>query len=268
MSAGIDCLLLKGTAHYAEGLAPATRRILGDVDILVRPRTVMAASDRLLEAGWSGNICDDLQRRLSINLRKGEFGQIDLHRSVFHFCRRDPDLDADLWEKARPARLAGKPVLVPSPADSIVISIAHGLTDGLFGDWALDVGYRGGVHQIDWDSVVHIADRRGIASYVLAGLTYIKSLGVEIPQSILSGLHAARSTRGEKLKYIANTTGRKYWCDTLEQESVSYRLQKRVVNAFIWRLGKRIDQLANTLLPRHEYLYWGASWDYLGNENF
>src|SRR5262245_49750713 len=52
-SAGIHCLLFKGAANYAEGLGPATRRIMGDIDILVPLEAAVAASDRLYEAGWS-----------------------------------------------------------------------------------------------------------------------------------------------------------------------------------------------------------------------
>jgi hypothetical protein len=66
---------------------------MGDVDILVPPEAVVAASDRLCEAGWSADgqppeiVRYDVQRRISKNFRKGEFGEIDLHRSVFHFSR-------------------------------------------------------------------------------------------------------------------------------------------------------------------------------------
>ena len=91
-SAGIDCLLFKGAANYAEGLAPATRRIMGDVDILVPPEAVVAASDRLCEAGWSAEggqppeiVRHDVQRRISTNFRNGEFGDIDLHRQRLSF---------------------------------------------------------------------------------------------------------------------------------------------------------------------------------------
>ena len=215
-SAGIDCLLFKGAANYAEGLALATRRIMCDVDILVPPEAVVAASDRLCEAGWSADgqppeiVRHEVQRRISTNFRKGEFGAIDLHRSVFHFSRRVRELDASLWEKARPARLAGRPVLVPSPADSVVISIAHGVING-DGDWAMDVAYRVSACQVDWDRVVDIADRRGLVPPVLSGLTYVKTLGVDIPQSILDRLHETRPTPGEYLKYLADTLGRKYW---------------------------------------------------------
>ena len=65
--------------------------------------------------------------QISANYLKGEFGDIDLHRHLFHFSRRDRELDADLWENARPGSLAGRCVLIPNLADSIVVSVVHGM---------------------------------------------------------------------------------------------------------------------------------------------
>jgi len=44
--AGIACMLIKGAAYYAEGLGAATRRVLSDIDILVRPNTPPERSRR------------------------------------------------------------------------------------------------------------------------------------------------------------------------------------------------------------------------------
>src|SRR6476660_9737198 len=52
-SAGIEFLLLKGAANYAEGMAPATRRIMGDVDVLIPLDFMSAATNALIKAGWS-----------------------------------------------------------------------------------------------------------------------------------------------------------------------------------------------------------------------
>lgn len=238
--AGIDFLLLKGAAHYAEGLAPATRRIMGDVDILVPPDATGAASDQLSKVGWScrSRTSDNFRRqlRISLNLRHGEFGDVDVHHQVFHFSRRNSDLDESLWRNARPARLAGMPVRVPSPADSIVISIAHGMRTG-DGDWAMDVGHRSKASQVEWDQVADIAERRGLVPHVFWGLSYLETLGAQIPASILTRLSEARSPLGEHLKYCA---------DTLRRKNVSKRLRKVV------------DRAAHRRLPRDKYQYAGG----------
>lgn len=242
-SVGIKFLLFKGAAHYAEGLASATRRIMGDVDILVLPEAVVAASDRLCETGWSskgGYSPETLRRRVQIKLGgedylKGEFGEIDLHFQVFYFARRDRELDASLWENACPARFAGRPVLVPSPADSIVISIADGVRSGE-GDWAMDIAYRIRTCQIEWDRVAYIADRRGLVPFVLSGLTYLRSLGCDIPQSTLDCLRDARPSAGEYLKYWD------FWI--------------RGMNApHTHKLRMGVKWLAHALLPQDRYQY-------------
>jgi hypothetical protein len=238
-NAGINCLLLKGAAYYAEGLAPARRRIMGDIDILVPPDTVIMANNRLREAGWSGKHVESFVRdeaQISANYLKGEFGDIDLHRHIFHFCRRDRELDVALWENAREARLAGRRVLMPSVADNIVISVAHGIGNG-DGDWAIDVDYFARKHQVEWDRVAYIADRRGLVPAVLAGLTYLKTLGSDIPQFALDTLRTARPTVGEYLKYFDLTLLRE------TRDTVPSRL----VNG--------AHRIANPLLPRDQYQY-------------
>jgi hypothetical protein len=216
----------------------------GDVDILVLPESTAAASDRLCEAGWLAKrgespeiVGRKSQVRIGTDYRKGEFGWIDLHRHVFHFSRRDRELDAALWENARTARLGGRPILIPSPADSIVISITHGVRSG-DGDWAIDVAYRIRASQIAWDKVAYIADRRGLVPYILSGLTYLRTLGVDVPQSVLDCLHAKRPTTGEYLKY---------WVETLRREGVPNRVRKAVN-----RIAK---MLFPTLLPPDRYEY-------------
>ena len=221
-------------------MAPATRRIMGDVDVLVPLDSIGAASDILSRTGWTARpkAIDHFNRRLrmSLNFRYPEYGDVDLHHQVFHFSRRNRDLDEDLWLNARPARLMGVPVRVPSIADSIVISIAHGMRTG-DGDWAIDVGYRTSAGQVDWDEVVNIAERRGLARHALAGLAYLKTLGCTIPESALERLSRAHSPLGEHLKYYADTMRRK-------------QMPKKI--------RKVVDRAANRLLPRDRYLYSGG----------
>jgi hypothetical protein len=61
---------------------------MGDVDILVPREARPAAIRSLVEAGWSVGGQSSIQN-FSVNFRKGEFGEADLHRDVFHFSRRN-----------------------------------------------------------------------------------------------------------------------------------------------------------------------------------
>src|SRR5262249_5402151 len=85
--AGIPCMLIKGAAHYAEGLGAATRRALSDIDVLVRPEHAIGAIEALVAGGWSGTFGESAaylrtvaELRISSNLLKGRYGEIDVHR--------------------------------------------------------------------------------------------------------------------------------------------------------------------------------------------
>ena len=76
-------------------------------------------------------------------------------------------------------------VLVPSGEDSILISLASGV-GGNSGDWAIDVGHRISVSSLDWDRIVDMTVRRGLVPTALSGLTYLRSLGVTVPERAIS----------------------------------------------------------------------------------
>ncbi|HEU0290284.1 MAG TPA: nucleotidyltransferase family protein [Burkholderiales bacterium] len=211
--ANIPCLLFKGGADYAEGFAPATRRIMGDVDVLVRPGDVVRATDVLCASGWESSSGESPQYlralvpvRASTNFRRGRFGDIDLHRVAYHFSKRDTELDAALWSRAREVLFAGKKVLVPSGEDSILISLASGV-GGNSGDWAIDVGHRISVCSLDWDRIVDMTLRRGLVPAALSGLTYLRSLGLTVPEAAITRLSALHVPVAEWLKYWSNIRG-------------------------------------------------------------
>ena len=238
--AGIACLLFKGGADYAEGLAPATRRIMGDVDVLVHHDDVVRATDVLCQSGWESSSGESLQYlrqlapvRASTNFRRGRFGDIDLHRVAFHFSKRDAELDASLWGRARPVLFAGKKVLVPSGEDSILISLASGV-GGNSGDWAIDVGHRISVSSLDWDRIVETTARRGLVPTALSGLTYLRSLGMAVPEQAITRLSALHIPTAEWLKYWSNIRG----------HGRRRGLTKKVINS-----------IADLGLPRRSYDY-------------
>jgi hypothetical protein len=202
---------------------------------------IVAASDRLCETGWSskkGYSHETLHRRVQIKLGgedfvKGDFGEVDLHFETYYFTKRGTKLEASVWNSARPASFAGRSVLVPSPAESVVIGIADGIRSGE-GDWAIDIFHRNITCPIEWDDVAQITVERGLVPFVLSGLTYLKSLGCQIPQSALDVLDEARPTAGEYVKY---------WDFRLRRKGVPHRLRMKV------------QRLAHKLLPLERYKY-------------
>jgi hypothetical protein len=212
---GIPFIVFKGGAFQAENLSTANRRVMGDVDVLVHPKNAFAALDALHRGGWeatNGESVEYLRRlatiRLNGNFRKGSHGNIDLHVSPFHYSRRDGSLDEDLWRRALPARLAGWPVHVPDPTDSMLIVLAHA-TESANGDWTADVATRIREQAIDWDRLVETANRRGIVPACLAGLSYLSlRIGVPVPDDALLSLSALKVPVAQRLKYWSNVRDR------------------------------------------------------------
>jgi hypothetical protein len=239
--AGIPFIVFKGGALHGESFAPSSRRIMGDVDLLVRPENAPVAIGVLTEAGWSsvngespGYLRRVAQIRISGNYRKGQRGEIDLHSTPFHYTRIDKDADEMLWRHSREVRLAMRTVLIPDATDALVIDLAHGsLSDG--GDWAVDIDMRIAHQEIDWDRLTETALRRGLVPTCLAGLLYMrKALEAPIPDRLLSVLLRAPVTLGEWLKY---------WSNVREREARSL-------------VEKAVNRVANKLLDQKTYSYY------------
>ncbi|WP_029075030.1 nucleotidyltransferase family protein [Kaistia adipata] len=209
--AGVPFLVFKGGAQYAEGLAISPRRVMGDIDILIRLDDAGRTLDALKLGEWlpvSGDSFAFLRRlaaaRLRGNFRKGPNGEIDLHVTPFHFSRDAERLDAALWSRAQTARLALHPVLVPDPTDSMLLLLAHA-AEGTGGDWAIDAATRIERQKIDWNRLAETADERGLVPACRAGLGYLsEGLGVPVPAHVTADLASLRASPAERLKYWSN----------------------------------------------------------------
>jgi len=232
---GVPFIVFKGGAQYAEELAAATRRIMGDVDILVPPERAVAALDALQAEGWEASNGESFEllrslagTRLSGNFRKGLQGEIDLHISPFHFSRIDPALDREFWSRSRTARLALKAVRVPDPTDSLLLLLAHSATSES-GDWAMDIATRIARQQIDWQRLARDASRRGLVPVCRSGLAYLAGeLALPIPQAAFAELDRHPASLAERLKFWSNIRDR-----------AERGLVEKAVNRFADRLLRR-----------------------------
>ena len=210
--AGVPFIVFKGGAQYAEGLAVSPRRVMGDIDVLIQKRDSAQALEALEASGWlavGGEsfafLRQALPARLRVNFRKGQYGEIDLHVSPFHFARSTQALEEALWARARPANLALRPVLVPDPTDSMLLLLAHG-AEGGGGDWAIDAATRMARQQIDWDRLMATAEQRGLVPAARDGIAYLKEgVGLAVPAQVRAGLAQARVSGAERLKHWSNT---------------------------------------------------------------
>jgi hypothetical protein len=235
--AGIPFIVFKGGALHAEGFGPSCRRILGDVDLLVHHESAEGAIDALTRGGWSsvnGESATYLRRlarvRISGNYRKGRHGDVDLHITPFHFSKSGKALEDALWQRARPNDLALRSVLIPDPADAIVISLAHAPLSSS-GDWAVDIVTRIANQAIDWDELVGIAMERALVPSCLAGLRYLHdALEVAVPATALAALSEARVGTAVWLKFASNVSDRR-------NRPLTHKAINRVADHLLGRLG-------------------------------
>ena len=121
LAKNVDLMLIKGAARLAEDAANFRGRAAYDIDIVVRPEESVRTLDILAADGWAANkgvstqyLREHLLSIRSINMLKGEFGDIDLHVCPFLPGQGDASDDAALWKRSVPATLIDIPVRIPA----------------------------------------------------------------------------------------------------------------------------------------------------------
>jgi len=194
---GIEMLLIKGACRLALQKAASKQRAACDIDVVVRPEQMLAAFDILVAHHWTpspGTSSKYLRERLSstrsINLFKGNWGDIDLHSQPFHPGQGGAEDDARLWAAARAAMLGAVPVRVPCAEDRIALAVAHGALDGhTHSDWLVDCAAILQDEPVDWQLLDDILSSRRITVPAAVAFLYLKSeLGFDIPETFLSNL--------------------------------------------------------------------------------
>ena len=202
--AGHEMLLIKGAACLASGAAASKQRVAYDIDLVVRPEFMAPVFDILVDEDWTpspGTTCQYIREHLastrSINLFKGNWGDIDLHRQPFHPGQGGSIEDAQLWETSQPAKLNGVPVRIPSSEDRVALAIAHGGLDGhAHSDWLVDCATILQGESIDWQRLGKtILSRRSAVSAAITFQYLHERLGFEIPSDFMQTLATSASSQ-------------------------------------------------------------------------
>lgn len=180
-NAGIETLVLKGTALATRYYGDLGVRPMGDVDILVRPEHRARATAILAREGWSP-LHPDFERhagaRHAENFADRTGGEIDLHWQALAL----PGGDDETWGAALPTDVAHQRTKVPGPADQLLHVCVHGaLLERVAGArWIADAltVIRYGV---DWDRLVEQAIERRLTVVASAALGL---LAREFPESV------------------------------------------------------------------------------------
>jgi Uncharacterised nucleotidyltransferase len=177
---GIAAMPYKGPSLAVSVYGNLGLRQFADLDILIRKADVAAATEVLLDLGFSAHFKiseDQLERfiRLSyVRLFQRNSGKqiVELHWGIApHFFGFEPDIDA-LWADLTTINLSGQPVLSPSPELLLLLLCVHGAKDGwerlewLCGVAELVRNYP----DLDWDVVFSLARSTGSTRMLAVGL--------------------------------------------------------------------------------------------------
>jgi len=196
--AGIPVIVLKG-AYLAEAVyGDVAVRPMCDVDLMVRRADLPGAQETLLGLGGASEHASDIEWccRTSAHLPAVVISGlvIEIHWTIVAPIGPVSVDVAGLWDRARPASIAGVDVLALSPEDLLLhlclsASCRNGLTGGLrpFSDIVEAVArYRG---EMDWVQVAVRAHEWGGARYVGLTLQLARNMfGAEVPNDVLERL--------------------------------------------------------------------------------
>lgn len=207
-TSGTPCVLLKGAAYVAQGLAMADGRMPADVDAMV-PRAALDAVERsLVEAGWQFDKTDPYDQRYYRDwshelppLRSpGQALELDLHHTILPpLGRLKPDTPA-LFAAA--VRIDGSPFSVLCPADQTLLAAAHLFQDsdctdrlrdlvdidGLLRAFASGSGY--------WTQLVEHARRHQLGRPLWYATVFARAwLATPIPADTIAAIDAFRPPR-------------------------------------------------------------------------
>lgn len=204
IEAGIPVVFIKGAAMIAAaGGRLGLRRII-DVDVIVPEAEAERAVATLKAAGYREKCPTGLPPAFGLHHAwtciATNGSELDLHWWAY----KTPGDDQSLFETARPATLLGRPVLIPSTTEMLVMTVA-GAFVGAPPDaplrWiadAMELIELEGDH-IEWDVLLQRAWRPGLTLGLLAGLEFLaREFDAPIPPYVLADLRRRPVTLRER----------------------------------------------------------------------
>jgi hypothetical protein len=231
-SARVPAMALKGIALTLESYRDAGLRSMGDVDIAVPRRFAREAVEALVEDDWKAEVTpltgariagsagvarwtvgprpardfddDYFDARHAHGFGKAGSVEVDLHWFLLQ-GNCEPCIDDSMWAHARPLTVAGITALSPSPADHLLLLLAHGARWNPIPPvrWVADAVtlIRTGP-ELAWEKVVESARRRDLVLVARNLLGYLeKRFAVGVPAIITRELNDLAVTKGQQRSY-------------------------------------------------------------------
>jgi hypothetical protein len=197
--ADILVIPLKGV-HLAESVyGNIALRPMSDVDILVRESDLSGASDRLIELGygpfWHSRMEAEIEMVMHLPpISKSGTVPVEVHWSI-NSPRSPFKVDiAGLWQRARPATIAGVEVQILAPEDLLLhlcihTSYSHRFIQGLKALCDISETLRHYRDQMDWEQVQYRSNQWGANRCVYLTFYLTRELlGVTVPKQVLEAL--------------------------------------------------------------------------------
>lgn len=191
---GLKIVLLKGACRIALDPGEQKARTAYDIDLLLPGADFDKAFEILAARGWMsgrGESILGLRARLSViqsrNFKKGQFGDLDLHRNAYHPSHRHADLDAALLRQLRAVSYYDLPVFIPSTEERVVMAVGHGALDGRqHSDWLVDLARIMETERVDWNRLERIAGGRRLSGPLATALAFLRDeIGTALPEAEL-----------------------------------------------------------------------------------
>jgi hypothetical protein len=250
--AGVPVLFFKGAAILALAGDKLGLRRMADVDLLVPESDSQRAVTALLNAGYRS----PMQANAPVGAvhawaYRGPHGhEVDLH---FWAYKAAGD-DSGMFETAVHAVLLRQPVLIPSPSDCLVNTVANGFrVSGSPVRWIADSMTLFASAEIDWSLVLKRSRRPGLALALASGLDYLaREFAAPVPGHVLDELHRLPSSWVERGAHWA-ALNRPPGAPVVEQIAL-YRARRRYPEA-----GETPDFLSHLAqvygVRRRDYLW-------------
>lgn len=176
--AGIQTMLLKGTAlallHYKDnGVRP-----MADIDILVPTGKARSAIELLTKSGWipkTESLEADLRYRHALSFTNRFGREFDLHWHVLHECCQER-ADDDFWEKPVSIKIGDVSTFALNPTDTLLHIIIHGVRWNPVPNirWIADAITIINCSEIDWARLSNQAEKRRLGLRLREGLGYLQ----------------------------------------------------------------------------------------------
>jgi hypothetical protein len=200
--AGVDLMVLKGGALNLTVYDRPGERLMGDLDLLIRPENIDAARELLEELGCLRGeplVREDFFPRFHYETDYSSGAiypvRIDLHIRPFRPLRYRQRLPENaLWERAQTVRIGEATVQIPSPEDMLIHLATHAAVHGFDRSrWLEDIRrwIVAVAATMDWDRFIETVEAWGLALPVREALERVEQrFGATCPAAVLERLSA------------------------------------------------------------------------------